>query len=263
MHPMLNIAIQAVRQASKIIVRFEDQLDKLTVNEKSQNDLVTQVDHMAEEEIIASINRAYPNHAFLAEESGRHGEQSNEFCWIIDPLDGTKNFVHGFPQYCISIALLHKNQLEIGVVYDPIRQDLFTAVKGQGAHLNNRRIRVSGTKKLENALVGTGFPFRDKSHIKPYLNTFQTIFPKVSDIRRAGAAALDLAYVAAGKLDGFWEATLKPWDMAAGVLLIKEAGGIVSDFHNEGRFMDSGNIVAGNPKIHKELIGLIQESLLE
>jgi myo-inositol-1(or 4)-monophosphatase len=159
--------------------------------------------------------------------------------------------------------LLYKNQLELGVIYDPIRQDLFTGVRGQGAHLNNRRIRVSATKKINEALIGTGFPCRDKSHLKPYLNMFQAVFPKVSGVRRAGSAALDLAYVAAGKLDGFWEATLKPWDMAAGILMIKEAGGIVTDFHNEHNFLDNGSVIAGNLKIHKELSGLIQESLQE
>lgn len=265
MHPMLNIAIQAARQASKVILRFEDQMDKVSISEKNENDLVTQVDHLSEEVIIEQIRKSYPAHTILAEESGMHKQeaQNSEYCWIIDPLDGTKNFVHGFPQYAISIALMHKNALMLAVVYDPIRQDLFTATKGQGAYLNSRRIRVSQTKKLEDALLGTGFPFRDKQHIKPYLNTFQNIFPRVSGIRRAGAAALDLAYVAAGKLDGFWEASLKPWDMAAGVLLIKEAGGIVSDFHNEGNFIDSGNIIAGNPRIHKELTGLVQQSLQE
>ncbi len=265
MHPMLNIAIQAARAAGKVIVRFEDQMDKVSITEKNQNDLVTQVDHLSEATIIEHIQKAYPHHTILAEESGLHSEESqtSDYCWIIDPLDGTKNFVHGFPQYCISIALMHKNVLTLAVVYDPIRQDLFTATKGQGAYLNSRRIRVSPTKKLENALIGTGFPFRDKQHLKPYLNTFQTIFPRASDIRRAGAAALDLAYVAAGKLDGFWEAALKPWDMAAGVLLIKEAGGMVSDFHNEGNFLDSGNIIAGNLRVHKELVSLVQQSLAE
>jgi len=267
MHPMLNIAIQAARAAGKIILRFEDQMDKVSISEKNQNDLVTQVDHMSEETIIEHIKKAYPHHTILAEESGIHKgkkeAEPSDYCWIIDPLDGTKNFVHGFPHYCVSIALMHKNALTLAAVYDPIRQDLFTATKGQGAYLNSRRIRVSQTKKLEHALIGTGFPFRDKQHLKPYLNTFQTIFPRASDIRRAGAAALDLAYVAAGKLDGFWEASLRPWDMAAGVLLIKEAGGMVSDFQNEGNFLDSGNIIAGNLRVHKELTSLVQQSLQE
>lgn len=261
MHPMLNIAIQAVRQSSKIILRYVDQMDKIEVSEKSQNDLVTQVDRLSEEAIIEIIREKYPNHTILAEESGLKTSEQSEYCWIIDPLDGTKNFVHGFPQFAISIALTRNHQLEIAAVYDPIRQELFTATRGQGAYLNSRRIRVSQVKKMGDALIGTGFPFRDKSHFTFYLNTFQAVFPKASGVRRAGAAALDLAYVAAGRLDGFWEAALKPWDMAAGVLMIKEAGGMVSDFQNEGNFLNNGNIVAGNPKIHKELVALIQQSL--
>lgn len=263
MHPMLNIATQAALQASKVILKFVDQIDKVEVAEKNQNDLVTQVDQLSEATIIEHIKKAYPNHTILAEESGRQGAENSDYCWIIDPLDGTKNFVHGVPHFAISIALSYKDKLEIGVVYDPIRQELFTATRGQGAYLNSRRIRVSQTKKLDQALIGTGFPFRDKHHLGPYLNTFQTIFPKASGIRRAGAAALDLAYVAAGRLDGFWESCLKPWDMAAGVLMIKEAGGIVSDYHGEGHYLEHGNIVAGNPKTHKELAGLIQQSIQE
>lgn len=261
MHPMLNIAIQAARSASKIILRFMDHLDAVDVSEKNHNDIVTQVDRLSEEEIVNHLHKAYPNHGILAEEGGY--SEGDEYCWIIDPLDGTTNFVHGFPQFSISIALKHKNQLQIGLVYDPLRQELFTATAGQGAYLDSRRIRVSATKLLENALIGTGFPFRDKQHLKPYLNIFQTVFPQTAGIRRVGSAALDLAYVAAGRLDGFWEATLKEWDMAAGILLIKEAGGMVSDFQGEDQYLDSGNIIAGNPSIHKGLVHLVEKSLQE
>lgn len=256
---MLNTAIKAARNASKIILQFVDRLDSVEISEKKHNDIVTQVDKLAEEEIVHTLRDAYPDHSILAEESGF--DEKNEFCWIIDPLDGTTNFVHGFPQYAISIALKHKDDLTVGVVYDPIRNEMFTASKGQGAFLNNRRIRVSQAKKLESALIGTGFPFKSKHHLKPYLATFEALFPQTGGIRRAGAAALDLAYVAAGRLDGFWEAALQPWDMAAGVLMIKEAGGMVSDFHGEDTYLDSGNLIAGNTKVFKEVLAIVNESL--
>lgn len=258
MHPMLNIAIQAARAASRIILRYVDQLDTLTITEKNENDYVTQVDKMSENEIIMHIQKAYPHHHILAEESGKHEQSPSDFCWMIDPLDGTKNFIHGFPHFAISIGLSYKNQMEIGVVYDPIRQDLFTATRGQGAYLNSRRIRVSESKKLNDGLIATGFPVGDHSQLAPFLKTFEAVVPYVSGIRRSGSAALDLAYVAAGRLDGFWEPTLKPWDIAAGSLMVKEAGGKVSDFLNESNYLESGNIVAGNLRIHKELMELIK-----
>ena len=259
MHPMLNIAIQAARSASKIILRFVDHLDAVDVSEKNHNDIVTQVDQLSEQEIISHIRKSYPNHSILGEEGGY--SEGDEYTWVIDPLDGTANFVHGFPQFAISIAVKRKEELEVAVIYDPLRQELFTATKGDGAKLNNRRMRVSEIKKLDQALVGTGFPFRNSQHFKPYMNTFQTIFPLTAGVRRAGAAALDLAYVAAGRLDGFWEAALKEWDMAAGVLLIKEAGGYVTDYQGGDDFLDSGNVIAGNPKIHKQLVEAVQQSL--
>ena len=257
MHPMLNIAIQAARQASRMILRYMDQMDKVEITEKSQNDFVTQIDQLSEEIIITEIQKAYPYHAILAEESG-HGKNDHDYCWIIDPLDGTRNFMHGYPQFCISIALTKKNVLELGLVYDPIRQELFTATRGQGAYLNSRRIRISENRKMDKALIGTGFPFRHKENIKNYLAAFENVFTQCSDIRRAGSAALDLAYVACGRLDAFWESNLHIWDVAAGSLMIKEAGGIVCDFQGGETHLERGNIVAGNPKILKELIALIQ-----
>lgn len=261
MHPMLNVAIQAARNAGRIIVRFVDRLDTIDVNEKSRNEFVTQVDHLAEQEIIQTIHKMYPNHAILAEESG-HTEGNEDFVWIIDPLDGTTNFIHGFPQFAVSIALRQRGKLEVAVIYDPLRQELYTATRGQGAQLNSRKIRVSQCRKFASALIGTGFPYKKNHHFKSYIDTFEAIFPETAGVRRAGSAALDLAYVAAGRLDGFWEISLKEWDMAAGVLLVKEAGGLVGDFHGEEHFMDSGNLVAANPRVYKILLEKIQASLL-
>lgn len=256
LHPMLNIAIQAARSASRVILRYVDQLDKVAVTEKSQNDFVTQIDTLSEEIIITEIQKAYPHHAILAEESG-HDKKNHDYCWIIDPLDGTRNFMHGYPQFAISIALSKKNVIELGLIYDPIRQELFTATRGQGAYLNSRRMRISSIHKIEKALIGTGFPFRNKDNIKPYLKSFENVLTHCGDIRRAGSAALDLAYVACGRLDGFWEANLQIWDIAAGSLMIKEAGGFVSDFQGQENYLESGNILAGNVKIYKELAKLI------
>jgi myo-inositol-1(or 4)-monophosphatase len=258
MHPLLNIAIQAARQASKTILRFMDRLDTIEINRKARNDFVTEVDRRSEQEIIQVIRKAYPEHAILGEESGYN--EGNETCWVIDPLDGTTNYIHGFPHFCISIAVKNHGQLEAGVVYDPVRNELFAAARGKGATLNDRRIRVSAVKKLEEALIGTGFPQREIEHAQEFLKTFQLVFPACAGIRRAGAAALDLAYVAAGRLDGFWEAYLKEWDMAAGILMIQEAGGMVSDFHG-GKEFSAGNIVAGNSKTHKALVDIISNNL--
>lgn len=258
MHPLLTIGIQAARQASKVILRALDRLDTVEVQRKAHNDFVTEVDKRAEQEIIQVIHKAYPDHAILGEESG-HTEGS-EICWIIDPLDGTTNFIHGFPHFSISIAVKNRDQLEAGVIYDPIRNELFTAARGKGATLNERRIRVSARKKLEEALIGTGFPHREIEHFRPFLKILENVFPQCAGVRRAGSAALDLAYVAAGRLDGFWEAHLKEWDMAAGALIIQEAGGITSDFLGEKNYLSSGCVVAGNGKVHAELLKIIQES---
>lgn len=261
-HPFINIATQAARSASKIILSFMDQLDTLEINKKNvASDVVTQVDLLAEEEIINHIKKAYPDHSILAEESGL--QEGNEYCWVIDPLDGSNNYIHGFPHFAISIAVKKGKSIEAGIVYDPIRQELFSAVRGQGAYVDQRRMRVSEIKKLESALIGTGFPFRKKQHIKPYLTTFESIFSEVSGIRRAGSAALDLSYVAAGRIDGFWEASLSEWDMAAGVLLVQEAGGIVTDFNGDENYLFAGNIIAGNPKIQRSLQEIVSDSLKE
>ena len=251
MHPMLNIAVRAARIAGDIIQRASDNGGKLTISKKSKNDFVTEIDLMAEEAIIKVIKNAYPDHSILAEESGEIA--GNDYVWIIDPLDGTTNFLHGYPQYSVSIALKHKGKTEIGVVYDPLRDELFTAEKGGGAMLNNRRIRVSQQVKLDTALLGTGFPFKYPQHLDTYLSMFKELTLKTSGIRRAGSAALDLAYLAAGRLDGFWEIGLKEWDLAAGTLLVREAGGLVADFDGGQEFLESGNIVAANSVLFNEL----------
>jgi len=252
MHPMLTTAVKAARRAAGLINRASQDIDALTVKHKNHNDYVTEVDRAAEQTIIDVLLTAYPNHAILAEESGAQGD--SEFQWVIDPLDGTTNFLHGFPQYCVSIALLHKGQLNQAVVYDPSRNDLFTASRGQGAYLNERRIRVSNRLKLADSLIGTGFPYRDFSHLDAYMAMFRDMLQKTSGVRRPGSAALDLAYVAAGRLDGFWEIGLNKWDIAAGCLLIQEAGGLVGDFNGDDSYIDTGNVVAGNPKIFAQLL---------
>ena len=258
---MLNIAVQAARKAGTIIVRSMEKRQDLKIDVKTKNDFVTEVDRQAEAAIIEILQRAYPNHAILAEESG--AKQGEEFQWVIDPLDGTTNFLHGNPQFCISIALKYQGHLYQAVIYDPLRNELYTASKGQGAFLNNRRLRVSGLPSLDTALLGTGFPFRIQHHIDSYLNTFQALFTQVADIRRPGSAALDLAYVAAGRLDGFWEIGLSEWDMAAGALLIQESGGLVSDFAGGHDYLKTGNVVAGSPKVFKGILQTIQPHLSE
>jgi myo-inositol-1(or 4)-monophosphatase len=252
---MLNIAVSAARNAGNLIARAFERLDTVRISRKGHNDFVTEVDHAAEREIIRVINKAYPDHGFLAEESGI--SPGNEYQWIIDPLDGTTNFIHGVPHFATSIALLHNHKLEQAVVYDPIRQELFTATRGQGAQFNGRRIRVSTVTSLSEALLGTGFPFRDDQAAEQYLPIFAKFLTQTTGQRRAGAATLDLAYVAAGRLDGFWEFGLKPWDMAAGSLLIREAGGLVGDFDGSENHMQSGNILAANPKLFKAMLKII------
>lgn len=261
-HPLINIATQAARSASKIILRFMDQLSASEINKKEDIlELINKIDLLAEEEIINHIKKSYPGHSIYAEQSGHI--DGDETCWLVDPLDGTINYLHGLPHFCISIAIKKGDRIEAGIVYDPIRQELFSAVRGEGAYLDQRRIRVADTKKLETALIGTGFPHRKKQHIKPYLTTFEAIFNEVSGIRRAGSPALDLAYIASGRLDGFWETSLDEWDMAAGSLLIKEAGGIITDFQGGENYLFSGNIIAGTPKIQKALEEIIADSLKE
>lgn len=259
MHPMLNIAIRAARAAGDLIVRYVERLDTLSVTSKSRNDFVSEVDQQAEDVIIRTLRKAYPHHAILAEESGAHS--GDDYQWVIDPLDGTTNFLHGFPQFAVSIALLHKGRLEQGVVYDPMRQELFTATRGAGAMLNNRRLRVSNRPGLGGALLGTGFPYNDHEHLDTYLAMLKDLIVETAGVRRPGSAALDLAYVAAGRLDGFWEMGLKPWDIAAGALLIQEAGGIVGDFSGGPSFMKNGNIVAGNAKVFAGIIKIVRPHL--
>jgi len=257
MHPTLNIAVKAARRAATVINRASTQLDLLTVQSKSPNDFVTEVDRAAEKAIIEVLRDAFPGHGILAEESGESGPES-EFNWIIDPLDGTTNFIHGFPQYAVSIAQTKNGVLEHAVVYDPNTNEMFTASRGSGAFLNDRRIRVSRRTRLNDSLIGTGFPFRQFDNVDAYLGMFKELTQKTAGIRRPGAASLDLAYVASGRLDGFWEMGLSPWDMAAGVLLIQEAGGLVSDLAGETDFMTTGNVVAGTPKIFGQLLPIIQ-----
>jgi myo-inositol-1(or 4)-monophosphatase len=258
MHPMLTIAVKAARRAGAIINRAARDVDVLAVVRKRHNDFVTEVDKAAEQAIIEVLRRAYPEHGILAEESGASAGAGpgggSEYTWIIDPLDGTTNFIHGFPQYAVSIGLRHRGVLEQAVVYDPGRNELFTATRGRGAFVNDRRIRVSKRTKLADALIGTGFPFRDLAGLDEYLAMMRELTPRVAGIRRPGAASLDLAYVAAGRLDGFWEMGLAPWDMAAGALLIQEAGGLVGDLRGESGWMESGRIACGNPKIFVQLL---------
>jgi len=261
MQPMLNTAVRAARSAGDIILRSSDNIGQLRIDQKGKNDYASEVDRLAEREIITILKTAYPDHAILAEESGEH--LGNDFVWIIDPLDGTTNFLHGFPQYAVSIALKHKDRIVVGVVYDPQRDELFTAKRGGGAMLNSRRIRVTSQSTLKGALIGTGFPFKTDTHMDAYLGMFRSIAVDSAGIRRAGAAALDLAYVAAGRLDGFWEIGLMPWDMAAGVLLIKEAGGVLTDFSFNDNYLETGNLIAANPKMHQILYQRIEPHVTE
>jgi myo-inositol-1(or 4)-monophosphatase len=259
MHPALNIMVKAARRASQIINRAAQDIEHLKVTPKKQNnDFVTEVDQAAEAAIIEILREAYPDYGILAEESGLATDASNpDYQWVIDPLDGTTNFIHGFPQYAVSIALTCKGQPNQAVVYDMVRNELFTASKGGGAYLNDRRIRVTKRERMEQALLGTGFPFRYFEHADAYLAIFREFAGRTSGIRRAGAAALDLAYVACGRLDGFWEFGVHPWDIAAGCLLITEAGGLVSDLAGGDKHLKTGNIVAGTPKIFAQMMQTI------
>ena len=256
---MLNIAVRAARRAGNIINRAARNLDIVIVKEKAASDFVTEVDHEAEQAIIRTLREAYPDHSILAEESGASGR--SDYQWIVDPLDGTTNFLHGFPQYAVSIALRHKGIVTQAVIYDPSRNDLFTATRGRGAYLNDQRMRVSKRVQLRSSLIGTGFPFRQFDHLDVYVAALREMMRGAAGVRRAGSAALDLAYVAAGRLDGFWEFGLSPWDMAAGALLITESGGLVGDLAGENRYFETGNIVAGNPRIFVELLKALSPHL--
>jgi len=256
MQPLLNIAIRAARRAGDLIVRNLDRVPSLGVRSKSRNDFVTEVDQLAEREVIETIRRTHPDHGFLGEESGRSG--GNEFVWIIDPLDGTTNFLHGFPTFAVSIACEWRGRLEHAVIYDPMRQELYTASRGDGAQLDGRRIRVSRQQELEGALIGTGFPYRANARwIDQYLAMLKAVMQQTAGIRRPGAASLDLAYVAAGRIDGFWEIDLNAWDTAAGTLLIIEAGGRIGTLTG-GEYTQGGNLIAGTPKVYEAMVELLR-----
>ncbi len=256
MNPTLKVAIGAARAAGNIILRHHNQIDRLTITNKDTHDFVSEVDKLAEKAIIAQIQKFFPRHSILGEESGEIlGDNSKQ--WVIDPLDGTTNFLHGFPQYSVSIALLEDSIPTQAVVYDPFKDEMFVAGKGKGAFLNDSRMRISKTKGWESTLIGTGFPFKQPEHLDCYLATFKAVHPLTSGIRRAGSAALDLAYLAAGRLDGFWEIGLSKWDIAAGVLLVQEAGGFISDFSGGKQFLATGNVVAGNPQVYPPIFLVI------
>ena len=258
LHPMVNVAIKAARAAGNIINRAALDVESVRVSQKQVNDFVTEVDQAAEAAIIETLLTAYPGHGILAEESGQeHGAKDSEFVWIIDPLDGTTNFIHGLPIYCVSIALAVRGKIEQAVIYDPTRNDLFTATKGRGAFQNDRRLRVSKRIRMQDCLISTGFPFRPGDNFQNYLSMMADIMPRCAGLRRPGAAALDLAYVAAGFTDGFFEAGLSPWDVAAGSLLVTEAGGLVGNFTGEANFLDQKECLAGNPKIYGQMVGLL------
>ncbi len=257
MHPLINIATAAARKAGDTITHALDRLEQVNVTLKAKNDYVTEVDTLAEQEIIQIIHKAYPDHSILAEESGEH--KGNDYLWIIDPLDGTNNFVHGFPHFAVSIAVQHKGRTEHAVIYDPIRRELFTASRGAGAKLNQYRMRVSQQAHLSDALIGTGFPYKNFDRLPQYLSMFEEFAKNTLGIRRAGSAALDLAYVAAGRLDGFWEFGLQPWDTAAGALMVMEAGGLVTDITGGESYLSTGDVVCANPKIIRQMLKVITQ----
>ncbi len=258
MHPLLNIAVRAARRAGEIIVRSLVRLESLQVSSKGRNDYVSEVDRSAEREIISFIHKHYPQHAILAEESGASGE--SDIQWIIDPLDGTTNFLHGIPQFCISIALEREGSVVAGLIYNPVTDEMFIAEKGKGAFLNEQRIRVAARKNLAAAVIACGLPHRGRGQLELGTKEIGAMQPEVAGLRRFGAAALDLAWVAAGRLDGYWERNIKPWDMAAGLILVREAGGFVSDCDGGDDMMAKGHIVAGNEAIQKEVVRVLKQA---
>jgi len=261
---MLTTAVKAARKAGNIINRGARDIDLLKISAKGPKDFVSEVDHAAEAAIVQTLLGAYPDHAILAEEGTAKGANADaENVWIIDPLDGTTNFLHGFPQYCVSIALAHRGQVTQAVIYDPCRNDLFTATRGRGAFLNDHRIRVSRRAHLRDCLIGTGFPFRDGSYLDTYLRMMKTMIENTAGLRRPGAAALDIAYVAAGFYDGFWEVGLNPWDVAAASLLVQESGGLIGDLAGEGNFLHGGQVIAANPKIFAQMVTALAPYRLE
>ncbi len=263
MEPMATIALRAARKAGDLIVRASDELDRVGHQAKGAADFVTEVDLASEKEILYHLGKAYPDHAFLAEEGGRTGNPEANHLWVIDPLDGTSNFMRGIPHYCVSIACFVDGRLEHGIVLDPVRREEFTASRGRGAQLNGHRLRVSGRTDLRECLLGTGIPFlgHEQEKLPQYSKTLADLAAQCMGIRRAGAAALDLAYVAAGRLDGFWEVGLERWDMAAGALLIREAGGLISDLEGSEGYLDNGQVVCGSPKVFKQILATVGPAL--
>jgi len=260
MHALLNVAVMAARRAGAVLGRNFNKRDKLTIEKKGHNDFVSSADIAAERAIIDVIHKHYPDHAILAEESGSQGE--SDHVWIIDPLDGTTNYLHGFPVYAVSIGLQINGRLEHAVVYDPMREELFTASRGEGAQLDGRKIRVSGNTDLEHALIGTGFPYRQADNeLEPYLSMLGKVVKNTSGVRRPGAAALDLCYVACGRLDAFWETGLQPWDLAAGTLIIREAGGMISALDGAENHLETGHVLTGTPKIYRDLAKLCSREI--
>lgn len=258
MNPMLNIGIRAARAAGKVITQNIDRFDPMTIEKKQRNDFVTEIDRKAEAEIVGILQRSYSDHAFLCEESGLIGDENAEFRWVIDPLDGTMNFIHGLPHFSVSIALMQKGRLFQAVIYDPMRQELFTAGKGEGAFLDSKRLRVAPTSQLENALLGSGFPYRDGQDLDFYQRTTRHFTERASGVRRLGSAALDLAYVAAGRLDGTWLTGLESWDMAAGGLIVREAGGLLNDFDGGDDWLARGEVIAATPRVHHQMLEVMK-----
>ncbi len=266
MHPLLNIAVTAARKAGNIILQAVDQLDTIQVEQKGINDYVTQIDKSCEQEIIYIIRKAYPHHTILAEESGFlevANAPPSEVTWIIDPLDGTKNFIHGYPQFCISIGIMQNNRIEHGVIFDPLKGELFTASRGRGVQLNNRRLRVSSTAHLGKALLGSTIQSQELATLTKFFDLFKSLYPACSGVRNAGSSALDLAYVAAGRLDGCFQYGVKIWDMSAGSLMVREAGGLITDLKGNEDFLESGNVLATNPKIYSALLKIMNEHFQE
>ena len=261
MNPMLNIGVRAARAAGRVITKNMGRLDSIRIEKKGHNDFATEADREAEAEIVETVLKAYPDHGIMGEESGQMGNADSQYQWIVDPIDGTMNFMHGFPHFSVSIALYQNNRAYQAVVYDPVRQELFTGGKGEGAYLDGRRIRVSGAKLLKDALLGTGYPYYEGKNLDTDLATLKAFTEKSSGVRRAGSAALDLSYIAAGRLDGAWLSGLKNWDFAAGALLVREAGGLVNDYHGGDSWTESGDIIAGTPKVHHEMLQTMGELL--
>lgn len=259
LHPMLNLAVRAARAAGDLINHAALDIEAVRISEKHVGDFVTETDIASEQAIVETLLTAYPNHAIWAEESGReHGNQASDHVWIIDPLDGTRNFIHGYPVYCVSIGLAIRGRIEQAVIYDPTRNDLFTATRGRGAYMNNRRMRVSKRIHLRDALLATGFPYRNGEDMDKYQEMMLTVMRRSSGMRRGGAAALDLAYVAAGFTEGYFETNLKPWDMAAGSLLVTEAGGLIGNFSGSGeRLLEQTECLAATPRIFSQLVALL------